>query len=188
MQDNVEETVAGAVFVGVRKWVLECHGERVFDRLVKDLPEEDRAIAMSATLVNTSRIPARIWAHLGKRMIGEFGLVGEQGYHAAAGSVAMADLSGYMKILMKIGTPGAVLARFPKVWKHYFSGGELKIAQREGNSGVVVIEGAEAFGDAALDGATGWMKAALQFAGARDVLVVRTKLNPADSKYQIRWR
>ncbi len=183
-----QETVAGAVFVGVRNWFECTHGPEKTERLFNSLDPKDKQLALSRALVNTSRVPAHIWCELGAQAIAEFGTNGDAGYHAAASAVAMDALNGYMKVLMKLGTPSFVLSRFPRVWRHYFSGGELTVEKRTSNSGTLLISDAEEFGEAAMEGAVAWMRGALSYSGGKEVNVLRTRLTPSDSRYQLRWK
>lgn len=180
-------TVSGSVFLGLRRWFDEQYGREVFESLLDELPADARDLALSRALVNTSRIPAAIWSEIGRQAIARYGLNGDKGFYAAAMSIAMDDLSGYMKVLMKIGTPSFVLSRFPRVWRHYFSEGELEIVKRDAHSGTVVVRGAAAYGSAAQEGAVGWMRAAISYAGGRDVKVIRSQISEDESHYRIRW-
>lgn len=184
---STRETISGALFLNIRAWIDDNHGRETFEAMVKALPGDQQELALSRAIVNTTRVPAAIWTELGRQAITRFGLTGENGFHGIARSVAMKDLSGYMKVLMKVGTPSFVLTRFPRVWSHYFSAGVLEVEKRDSYSGEVIIRDAQAFGEAALEGATSWMRAALAYAGAKEIRIVRTPVSQSESHYKLRW-
>jgi uncharacterized protein (TIGR02265 family) len=93
-----------------------------------------------------------------------------------------------MKVLMRIGTPHFVLNRFPRVWHHYFSHGELTVEEGGECSAEVIIRGAGVYGSAATEGSFGWMQGALEYAGAKGVKVTKRSVSdPTNLVFLIQW-
>ncbi|MEM9069360.1 MAG: DUF2378 family protein [Myxococcota bacterium] len=180
-------TVRGVVVLGTLDWVRHTHGERSLERVLADVAEPGRTLLTGRSLIQTTRVPARTFRQLSDGIIEAHGLQGETGFHAAAASVAEADLSGYMRMLVSIGSPKFVVGRFPRVWKHYFDTGQLVVTPVESGADVQV-SGAAEYGAAALEGAVGWMRAALRISRAKGPQVSRLGTGSAPAQYRVRWQ
>jgi hypothetical protein len=139
------------------------------------------------SIVSTSRVPAAAFRALGEAMIQCFGLEGPGGFYIACGSVAVSDLSSYMKVLMKLGTPSFVAQRFPRAWSHYFSDGKLEMGVCASESAEFSVTGAEVYGEPAILGTVGWVRAALIYAGAKRVSVQHTRERSDVHRYRLSW-
>lgn len=177
-------TVRGVVVLGVREWLERTHGESA-PAVLESLPPSARDLVAGRALIQTTRVSASAFRALGDAIIDRWGLEGPGGYRSAAAYVAESDLSGYMKVLMKLGTPGFVLRRFPRVWRHYFDTGQLSV-ETEGAGAEVEIVGAQAYGAAALEGAAGWMTKGLELSGASGSSVIRSGPD-SRARYRLSW-
>ena len=181
-------TVRGALLLGVQSWLSSELSVTQFEAFTASLIPEDAAIVSDRSVINQSRIPAEQFGRITERMIDRWGLEGPRGFHSIAGHIAIADLKGYMKVLLHLGTPKFVLHRFPKVWHHYFSHGEVTVTELGGNVFRVNLSGAAIYGAGAVEGNVGWMRAALEYSGAKSVKVAKAQpVDPNDVVFQISW-
>ena len=169
----------------MRDWLARTHGASAQAEVLESLPPKAREAIESRALIQTTRVEASAFRAFGDAIIARWGIEGSTGYRSAAAHVAESDLSGYMKVLMKLGTPGFVLRRFPRVWGHYFDTGTLSV-DTQGSGAEVAIVGAQAYGAAALEGAAGWMQKGLELSGAFGSTVVRTGPD-ARAHYRLAW-
>ncbi len=178
-------TVRGVVVLGVREWLERTHGPSGRAEILESLSPSARDAVAGRALIQTTRVDAVSFRAFGEAIISRWGVEGPKGFRSAAAYVAESDLNGYMKVLMKLGTPGFVLRRFPRVWGHYFDTGTLSV-ETEGNGAEVEIVGAQAYGAAALEGAAGWMRKGLELSGASGSTVERSGPDTR-AHYRLTW-
>lgn len=184
---SVEATVRGALIVGLKKWVLDNKGGAALEQLVGELPEKERAVWRSQVLLHTQHHPASVFKNFGDAATKIFGANDPKYLRQIGAFVAINDLATYMKILMKLGTPSFVSSRFPRIWSHYFSVGELLVTQRTDRSVSIEVRGWQPYGLLASFGAEGWMQAALEYSGAKRVVAVHTSTGDQTRKYEFTW-
>jgi uncharacterized protein (TIGR02265 family) len=179
-------TVRGVVLLGLLDWVRSEHGEPGLARVLAQLSEAAQARfgGPRPKLVATTPIPAAELAELAAAIIKNWDV---PAYHAAAAHVAMSDLNSYMKLFLKVGTPSFVLRRLPRVLSHYCSVGELSIVEASTGGASLRIASVQAYGRAITEGAVGWIRAALELSGAKD-LTIDTDLRDGEGQYTLRWR
>jgi len=115
--------------VGLKKWLLETHGQAGLERLLAALPTSDHATWDGPLLIHTSQHPADLFLRFGDAVL-KIWAGDDRQYIANVGAyIAMNDLASYMKVLMKLGTPAFVASRFGRIWSHYFSAGEMRTHQ-----------------------------------------------------------
>ena len=124
-------TVRGAIMAGLLEW-LQRRGD--LEAVVAQLPESLHPHYEVRAIVSTSRVPARALDELGDEMIRRFGL---ELFQQSVAQIAEADLGRTMTFLMKLGSPGFVAKRFPRIWRHYFSHGTYEIVSlgKDGEEG-----------------------------------------------------
>lgn len=186
---NAEQPfVRGVLLLGIQAWVKSELSSVALESFLNKLQPDVARLITERIVVNQSEIPADNFRRLCDEIIAAWGLDGPRGFHVIVGRIAISDLRGYMKILMRIGTPNFVLNRFPRVWHHYFSHGELTVEKTGERSVQVCIRGAGAYGSAASDGSLGWMQGALEFAGAKGVKVIKRSISdPNNLVFTIQW-
>jgi uncharacterized protein (TIGR02265 family) len=179
-------TVRGVVMLGLLDWVRAEHGEPGLARVLAQLPEElrSRYEGPRPKVVATTPIPAPELADLAAAIISNWEL---PAYHAAAAHVAMSDLNGYMRLFLKVGTPSFVLRRLPRVLTHYCSVGELSIVDSHASAATLSLVDVEAYGRAITEGAVGWIRAALELSGAKE-LHIDSRIDAGRAQYTLRWR
>jgi hypothetical protein len=186
-KNEVEPTSSGGVYLGLREWTRSIHGAEGLDRVRGLLAPAAREVFDARSIVSTSRVPAFAFRALGEAMVQCFGLEGQSGFYTACGAVAVSDLSTSMKVLMLLGTPSFVAQRFPRAWSHYFSDGKLEMGACTSDGAEFTLTGAEIYGEPALLGTVGWVRAALVYAGAKRVTVQRTRERPDVHRYRMGW-
>ncbi len=166
-------------------WVVERHGAEGWQRFLGRLPPPCRDRLTEEGIVQTSRISASDIAGIHEAIAGLWG--SEGGYREAAYNVAYKDLRSYMRMFLRRGEPGYVLGRLPKVFRHYFSAGDLGVSILDETSARVKISGAEAYGQAALEWIAGWIAGALEYSGAQDVVIQGEITGPGSAEFELTW-
>lgn len=186
---NAEQPfVRGALLLGIQTWFKSELSSTAQESFSTKLQAGVAHLITDRSVVNQSKIPADQFRLLCDEMIATWGLDGPRGFHAIIGCIALSDLRGYMKVLMRVGTPLFVLNRFPRVWHHYFSHGELSVEEGGERSAEVCIRGAGVYGTAAIEGSFGWMQGALEYSGAKGVRVTKRAVSdPNNLVFLIQW-
>lgn len=176
-------TVKGLIINGTIRFLKETYGEAGFQKFLDKTPEEDRKVWTEQQILAVSWVPAVIYKNAYETIESIWGNGDGKTFEKVAGIVAFYDLSTTMKFFMKIGSPGFVAQRFPSVWKKYFSAGVARILHITGNEMEIVLEGAEGYGLAGCAGTLGWTRAALEFAGAKNLKLTQKQcLRNGDSR------
>lgn len=180
-------TVRGALIVGMKKWLDETHGATGLRTLQAHLPEHEREMWDTGIVVHTARYPASCFRNFGEAAVKLWGR-GDPNYLRGVGAfVAFNDLGTYMKIMMRLGSPSFVIRRFPRVWSHYFSDGSLHTNELGERHAFVEIRNWQPYGELGVYGAHGWMKAALEYSGAKRTSVRHEAPAAAAHTYEFRW-
>lgn len=182
-----EASVRGVLLIGFVDWLVREHGQRYADELIDRQPVEVQDLVRGRALIQTSRVSASLFRALAVDLIAEHGLEGPKGFRSAAAHIATEDLASYMKMLISLGSPEFVVKRFPRVWRHYFDTGTLKVTIDGPHTAEVVLEGAAIYGAAGLEGAVGWMRAALAISRAKRPSVERLDTSGDPARYRVRW-
>ncbi|MFA5260563.1 MAG: hypothetical protein WC450_04980 [Candidatus Omnitrophota bacterium] len=171
--DTPPATVKGLIINGIIRFLKEKYGEAGVHKFLDKTPEEDRQGWTGQQILAVSWVPAVIYKNAYGTMESIWGNGDGKIFEECAGVVAFYDLNTTMKFFMKIGSPGFVAQRFPSVWKKYFSAGVAKILHITGHQMEIVLEGAEEYGAAGCAGTLGWTRAALEFAGAKNLKLIQ---------------
>jgi hypothetical protein len=188
MTNSEPAIVRGALLLGVQAWIKEDLPNTAAQDFKSQLLPDDARLLTGRHFVNQSPIPAEQFRRICDQIIRIWGIDGPRGFRKIAGRIAISDLKGYMKVLLRMGTPSFVLHRFPRVWHHYFSHGSLEVAEAGDGTFQVTLRDASIYGDGAIEGNIGWMQAALEYSGARGVKVIKTPTSDPDNVvYSVSW-
>jgi hypothetical protein len=114
-------------------------------------------------------VPAQILCKLFNGVKELFGQGSNDYFSRIMAYIAETNLKTFMRLFIKIGTPGFVANGAPMVWKHYFNTGRLvKIAS---GSGFVeyLSEGGELYGEGLCVGILAWGRRAIEMSGGNQV-------------------
>ena len=167
--DTPQATVKGLVVNGIIRFLQEKYGNDGVQKFLDKTPPEDRKVWTEQQILAISRVPAVIYKNAYATMEALWGTGDGKIFEEGAGVVAFYDLNTAMKIFMKIGSPAFVAQRFPSIWKQYFNVGTVRVILLETQKLEMVLEGAEEYGAAGCAGALGWTRAALEYAGAKNL-------------------
>jgi uncharacterized protein (TIGR02265 family) len=189
MMSSNAPIVRGSLFLGIRAWLKAELSSTEMKSFLRRLQPPVARLVTERVVINQSEIPAADFCSLCDAVIEAWGLDGPRGLHTIVGRVAVSDLGGHMRILMRIGTPRFVLSRFPRVWRNYFSHGELTVEEDGERAALVCIRDAGAYGRVVVEGSYAWMLAALKCAGAKDVKLTRRSVSdPNNLAFAIQWK
>lgn len=161
--------VKGLIFQGARVWLLKTHGEAGLEKFLSALPPEDRKLWEDSLILPISWLPARLYRSMFEV---EQKIWGNGEFARAAASVALNDLSTVLKVMMKLSSVSTVANRLPSFWGHYFDTGSLTLVSNEPGKVTIAFDvAAQVYGEAGCQGAIGWVGAALQYAGAKNLQV-----------------
>ena len=173
--DTPQATVKGLVVNGIIRFLQEKYGDAGVKKFLDHTPPDDRKVWTERQILAVSRVPAAIYKNAYHTMETLWGTGDGKIFEEGAGVVAFYDLNSVMKFFMQIGSPSFVAQRFPSVWRQYFSVGTVKILQLNEQHLEMVLEGAEEYGAAGCSGTLGWTRAALKFAGAKNLELTHTE-------------
>ncbi len=178
-------TVRGVVLLGLLDWIRITHGEPGVESVLASLSGSvrPRYAGPRPKLIATTPVPASELAALAEAIIERWG---QASFERAAAHVALSDLSGYMKLFLKVGSPTFIVRRLPRVLNHYASIGVLDIESCETGRARLHIRNVAAYGPAMNVGTIGWVRAALEASGARTV-EVQAELGEGIGTYDVRW-
>ena len=135
-------------------------------------------------MIGTTRVQASELAVVATAMIDIWGV---EAFHEAAAHVAISDLTSYMKLFLKVGTPAFVVRRLPRVLSHYCSHGELVVESSGDGRAKLSVHGVGCYGPAITQGAVGWIRAALEMSGAKQ-LELESTVGVGQATYDVCWR
>ncbi|HPB68249.1 MAG TPA: hypothetical protein PLT76_07110 [Candidatus Omnitrophota bacterium] len=162
-------TVKGLIIKGIIRFLRETYAEEGFRKFLDHLPEEDREVWTGRQILATSKVPAIIYKNAYEAIETLWGKGDGKKFEEVAGVVAFYDLNTVMKFFMKVGSPGFVAQRLPSVWKQYFGAGTARLFHITENQMEIILEGAEEYGAAGCAGTLGWTRAAMKYAGAKNL-------------------
>lgn len=190
-QELEPAAVKGLIFLGARRWMTRTYGEQGYLRFLETQPPEHRSYWTDSLILPVSWIPAALYVSLFEGEERLWGTGDGRLFQRAAAAVAFDDLSGVMKLFMKVGTPSFIASRFPAIWRRYFSAGELRVEESQPHRLEIELDGARPYGTAGCQGTLGWTRQALEYAGARDLRIDHPECLFAGSRHCIiryAWR
>lgn len=178
-------TIRGVVLLGLFDWVRSEHGDAGLTRVREGLPRDmrHRYAGPRPRVIATTPVPASEMAAVAEAIIELWGV---EAYHGATAHVAMSDLSTYMKLFLKVGSPTFVVRRLPRVLSHYCNHGELSVDRCERGEARLHITGVHDYGRGVTEGAVGWIRTALEMSGAKG-LEIAAELGEGEARYDLRW-
>ena len=157
--------VRGIVLNGLRRYCLEEHGEAGLERVLAAMSPSGRQILSGLLISQTALYPAALASEFAQAMVATLGEGDPQIMRVAGAFVAMRDLSTFMRLMMKVGTPSFIASRLPKAWDTYFDAGRLELLARSSQHVVLSAHDAEPLGLVGTQAAIGWMAAAIECSG-----------------------
>ena len=168
---DYQATVKGLIFLGGLDYLLKTYGEEKYQQYVSYMPEEAQQKIKSKQILPISQLPASWYIGLMDAYIKIWGeKEGIDAFQKGAAAVAFKDLGTVMKFFMKIGSPSITGSKFPTSYSRYFSHGKITITAHSSTSLNLRLEDAKDYGRAGCLGSLGWMKEALSYSGARDLI------------------
>jgi len=177
---EINATVKGLIFIGVKKWFAENKPTEDFERFIKTFPENERDFWTKSTVMPISKVPASLYINTYKAFCT---LWSEALFQTVAATVAFNDLGTFMRIFIKLGTPAFTANSLSGAFKQYFNVGEFKIVSVTSHAAEFELIGAEAYGEAGCSGTLGWTRMALEYAGAKHLVA-----DHSDCRYHGRGR
>ena len=178
-------TVRGVVLLGLFDWVRATHGEPGVEAVLAALSASirPRYEGPRPKLIATTPVAASELAEVAAAIIDGWG---RASFEQAAAHVALSDLSSYMKLFLKVGSPAFIVRRLPRVLNHYASTGVLEIESCDAGRARMHIRDVAAYGRAMNVGTIGWVRAAPEVSGAHGV-DVQAELGEGTGTYEVRW-
>lgn len=182
--------VKGIMLKARFEYVRQFFGEKGEAALLESLSPEARAMVGDGILVSTwypidqaIEILVRIDETLGK---GDFALSRKMGAHTARTALA----GGVQQSFAKEHDPGFVLKMVPLIWQQYYDTGRIEAEILTDESAVSRTLDFEAPHQIICKGIQGWIEAAVEIWGGKDVRVDETKCRTRGDnvcEFAIRW-
>lgn len=171
----------------LREFILQEHGEEGLERLVEQLPPEQRKHLNSPYTLQWTEIEFSVGVI--EAIARAFGRNPQEIARQVGAFSAGNTIGTFYRFLLSTAAPATIVEKFPSLWKTYSNTGEVAECQVEGNRGALVLTG---FTDAGLSCHTlcGFVQKALEMAGARNVQVNHTECaahGGAKCRFQMTW-
>jgi hypothetical protein len=182
------ETAKGSIILAARQSLELTLPEAEFQRVLACMPTAARELIDSESLVPSGRYPmervAEMLAALGRHWgAGRITRLEELGSF-----IAVKQLNGMLKFLVRIGTVGASVAMLPKAWELFFQGSTARVVDRDANHFHGVIKSAFV-GELLNATVRGFIREVVEQAGGRQVEVkdLPTRV-PGEHHVEVSWR
>ncbi|HEX6059824.1 MAG TPA: hypothetical protein VFZ11_12515 [Gemmatimonadaceae bacterium] len=182
----------GANFVFGKEFVLERHGEAVWQRVLAAMPAEARAVWTGPLTLLTSHSFATFKA-MTTALAAVVGARAEQSLAEMYELIADRSLSAIYKVFFRLADPAFVIRNYPKLWSRFFSAGEVEVPVAERGHAVVRFTLPEIFLDWLPPACLGYSTKAVTMAGGRELRMheaERTQRAPGlwTVAYELRWQ
>jgi hypothetical protein len=188
-----EGHVKGTVLVHMRAFIVQKNGEGAWHALLDALGPEDRATLAQIVLVG-GWYPVRAWNHaMNVYLPKQFPIPGK-GMVELAKYIAEKDLGMLFKMLLKVGSPGFLMARTPSIWSRYFDTGSLTSEELAKGKWKLFLDAPIRMEEApnaftCSEGVCAWIKQGLELTGTRaDVVQTACRFRGASRcEYTAMW-
>jgi hypothetical protein len=182
------ETAKGSIILAARNSLELTLPEAEFQRVLAGMPTAARELLDSESLVPSGRYPMERVAEMLGALGRHWGPARIARLEELGGLIAVKQLNGMLKFLVRIGTVGASVALLPKAWDLFFQGSSARVVDRAPNR----FEGAlkSVFVGELLNAVVrGFIREVVEQAGGRNVevkdLPTRT---PGEHHLEVIWR
>ncbi|MCK5242937.1 hypothetical protein KAR34_10850 [bacterium] len=167
-------SLQGNAVIGMISWITKNYGEEKWKSVVALLPPEDQNIYKRG-LLPISRVPAPVYQRLFKTIIMHLGQGDPAIFIKMGRSVAHNDLNMALKVFLKIGSPGFIIKKIPIIYSRYVAGARLTMISEKDKAVIFLAEDARSLGWGMCEATMGWMEFALDYSGARQIVVEHTE-------------
>jgi hypothetical protein len=182
------ETAKGSIILAARQSLELTLPETEFQRVLACMPAASRELLDSDSLVPSGRYPMERVAEMLAALARHWGPARIPRLEELGSFIAVKQLSGVLKFLVRIGTVGATVAMLPKAWELFFQGSSARLVDRSANrfQGVVT----SAFAGELLNAAVrGFIREVVGQAGGRHVDVKDLPARaPNEHHVEVRWQ
>ncbi len=194
--DNKTGNAKGSIFINIKEYVTNSHGEDEWNKILNNLPDSDSEI-LKNDIIRTEWYPTPLL----NRLINTYDvLIGNGDFSSIipiAEHIAKKDLGPLFEVFVNLDNPYIVLNNTPALWSRYFDSGqvELDILDLDKKySTLYLYEAADenrASGVAICNVAVPkWFKVGLLMAGAKSANITQTDCRYKGAqfcKFEVRW-
>jgi len=163
--------IKGFILHSRKEFVIDNFGLDAWDKVISDLPEEDKKIYRGFILTSNwydfdigKRLDEAIVRVLGQGSSEEFEKIGRKS--------AQRHLTGIHASFIEAGNPQAFLKKAEMIYEYYYDTGYREYRETGPNSGILTTYDAETYSTPDCLTVIGWYKEALEMCGAKNVSII----------------
>lgn len=114
----------GSVLIHLRSFVEKFHGASAWQRVVIELPAEDRTV-LNGLVIHGGWYPVGVWNRALKTYLTHHFPDVDDGMRQVSQFIANEDLNSVYKMVLRLGSPEFLLKRTDSLWSRYFDAGKM---------------------------------------------------------------
>jgi len=164
----------GITFLGIIKYISSHYGEDALEKIIENLPEDDKVIMILSRFEPSKWYPAKTMITLMETTDKLFGKGDYEICYQMGKAAAENTFKGLYRALLQIGNPKAIIKREPLAWRLLFTGGSFELEEIKDKYARAKIVGVN---DPRSSCAyrRGYFEKILELTGARNVKLTETK-------------
>jgi hypothetical protein len=165
--------IKGTALNSIERYVREHFGEDGWRSVLADLPAVDRSRLDTGILVS-AWYPFALFLALVRVVGARFGSDRPRLHHEMGRAAAEYGLTTLYKIFFRVGSPQFIVSRAAKVWRTYYTSGEMTAPVSEKGHAVVELAGFAEPARELCERLPGFFERTIELSGGKDVELVHT--------------
>jgi predicted hydrocarbon binding protein len=163
--------IKGTALGSVQRYVHEQFGEAEWRALLAGLPPEERQPIEGGILVS-AWYPFALFVRMVQAAEAQLGLRVPRLHHDMGRAAAEYGLTTFYKLFYKVGSPQFIITRSAKVWRTYYTSGDMTVPVCEDGHAVVQLAGFEEPARELCARLPGFFERTVELSGGRSVRLV----------------
>jgi hypothetical protein len=182
------ETAKGSIILAARHSLELTLPDAEFQRVLACMPTAARELLDSESLVPSGRYPMERVAEMLAALARHWGPARIARLEELGAMIAVRQLSGMLKFLVRVGSVGGSVALLPKAWELFFLGSSARVVDRAPNRFQGAVKSAFV-GELFNAVVRGFIREVVEQAGGRQVEVKDLPTRaPGEHQLEVSWR
>jgi predicted hydrocarbon binding protein len=166
--------IKGTALSSVQRYVLERFGDDKWREVLAALQPAERAQIEGGILVS-AWYPFSLFIRTVQVAEAQLSAQVPRLHREMGRAAAEYGLTTFYKIFFKVGSPQFIITRSAKVWRTYYTSGEMRVVASETGHAVVELVGFEEPARELCERLPGFFERTVELSGGRDVKLLHTK-------------
>jgi hypothetical protein len=181
------ETAKGSIILAARRSAEQTLGAEGYARVLTQLPPAARELISSPSLVPSGRYPMERVAEMLGALGRHWGPSRLERLEELGRFVAVKQLNGMLKFLLRLGSVSTTVSMLPKAWELFFQGSSSRVIDRGPNRFRSVTRSAF-LGELLAAALRGFLRELIEQAGGRQVEIKEIPSQAPDELHlEVRW-